>query len=340
LTRQGSKSLELVVDNYLFDFSRLRETRFKRLVLEAPQGFVRLLPRIASFLREKLPGAKIVYRLEPAYGLCSISLSLAQGDTGVVHVGHDYYPYPFCGLDGCSYRLPDNVLVVPGLYLGGDVEKLSQRVSSLGVGRVAIGYSAQHSRLAASLAGRLQELGVEVVYVGPLLGCYFAPYLRLRGSVDAYLVVAGGTFHALGLGLSLGSGESVYRVDPYSDSVEAVEGTVRRFLAKRFWAMRAFVGARRVGIVVGLLPGQHRPGLVNALTALLKRHGIEYDLILVEHLSRELLDNLGPNEYDAYVVTSCPRLAVDDLGDYWKPVLAPGEAVAALRGGRDYIFPW
>jgi Diphthamide synthase subunit DPH2 len=45
--------------------------------------------------------------------------------------------------------------------------------------------------------------------------------------------------------------------------------------------------------------------------------------------------------FEAFVVTSCPRLPVDDLYEYEKPVLTPGEAFMALQGRLEpYMFPW
>ena len=338
-------SNKVAIDNYLFDLSPLEGLRARRVVLEAPQGFVRILPRLARFINKRF-GAETLYRLEPSYGLCSLSLGLATGygeGTVLVHIGHDFYPYPLCGLRSCRYKLPSNIVTIPGEYLGGNPAILADKAIEKNPGdRVAIGYSAQHRTLAQNLKTELERRGIRVAYIGPILGCYFAPFTRLQGRVESYIVVAGGLFHALGLGLALGGEARVLRLDPYRESCDDVSEKIRRVLASRLWAMKRFQEARRVGIIVGLLPGQHRPGIVRALESMLRRRGVEYDLILAERLNREMLDNLDPHSYDAYIVTSCPRLAVDDLGDYWKPVLAPGEAAAALqqRSISRYIFPW
>ncbi len=340
--------LELVVeaDGYRFDFSFLEGVDARRIVLEAPQGFVRLLPRLVERLRRRF-GVEVVYRLEPSYGLCSVSLAALEAlgpGTVLVHLGHDFYPYPLCWRGRCRHGLPSGVYVVVGEYLGGDAEALAEAaVEALGRGAsVALGYSVQHRGLARRLVGELERRGVRVVYSGPVLGCYYARLLRLRGRVGAFLVLAGGVFHSLGLGLALGGGERVLRLDPYTGRAEDIGGVVARVLAKRYWAMTRLMEARSVAVIAGLLPGQNRPGIVEALTRLLEKRGMEYDIVYAERLTRELLDNLNPGSYDAYIVTSCPRLAIDDLGDYWKPVLTPGEALVVLREGRPtrYIFPW
>jgi 2-(3-amino-3-carboxypropyl)histidine synthase len=136
--------------------------------------------------------------------------------------------------------------------------------------------------------------------------------------------------------------ERVIAVDPYTGGVRYVDDVVRRVLMKRFWTMRKFVDARNVGIIVGGLPGQHRPGVVDALVKLARRRAMRIGLLYAERLTREMLDNLDPGSYDAYIVTSCPRLAIEDFDDYWKPVLAPGEARIVMLYGKpvSYAFTW
>ncbi len=333
---------------YLFDLEPLRGVAGKYpggVLLEAPQGLVQFLPGLARHV-ERLFGVEARYRLEPSYGLCSLGLREAEElDAALVHVGHDYYPYPLCPGRRCIYRLPGRVVLVPGEYLGGDPEALAEEAAAeLPRGaRVALARPSQHRGLAERLREALRRRGLRVEAVEPIVGCYFANLLRHRGRVDAYLVAAGGWFHALGLGLALaGEGPRVLRLDPYTGAVEDAAPMVSRTLAKRFWVMQRFAEARRVAVIAGLLPGQHRPGMVEALVRLLRRSGREADIVYAERLSRELLDNLNPRSYDAYIVTSCPRLAIEDLGDYWKPVLAPGEALVVLLEGRPsrYLFPW
>lgn len=337
---------ELVLDGYRFSLTPLMELAgrgaWSSVLLEAPQGLVRLLPRLADVVGECL-GLPVYVRLEPSYGLCSLSLDAASRlNALLVHVGHEFYPYPFCSSRGCVYKVPGNVAVVPAEYTGGDPRGLAEGVNGLDVDSVVIGFTAQHSGLARELRGELEGRGIRVAGVEPVLGCYFEHMRRYRGRVDAFLVVAGGLFHGLGIGLAFAGEERVLVADPYTNSVRDIGDVVNKVLMKRFWVMRSFMDARSVGIIVGGLAGQHRPGLVSALERLALRRGLRVGLLYAERLTREYLDNLDPGSFDAYVVTSCPRLAVEDLGDYWKPVLASGEARIVLLHGRPvgYSFPW
>ena len=336
---------DLVLDGYRFNLAQLKALGgggWSSILLEAPQGLVRLLPRLAETVSE-CTGLPVHVRLEPSYGLCSLSLDAASRlNALLVHVGHTFYPYPFCGARGCMYGVPGNVVVLPAEYTGGDARQLADGVEDLGLGRVVLGFTAQHRRLVDELRSELVSRGVAVAGVEPVLGCYFENLRRYRGSVDGFLVVAGGVFHGLGVGLAFSGEERVIVADPYTGSVKDIGDVIRSTLMKRFWVMRRFMDSRSLGIIVGGLPGQHRPGLVSALEKLALRRGLRVGLLYAERLTKEYLDNLDPGSFDAYVVTSCPRLAVEDLGDYWKPVLAPGEARIVLLHGRPtgYSFPW
>jgi 2-(3-amino-3-carboxypropyl)histidine synthase len=340
------------INNYLIDFSRLKSfassIRASRLLLEAPQGMVQLLPTLAEYARRCLedPTVKIMVNMEPSYGLCSVSLKyILEGIVdGIVHVGHDFYPYPLC-IPDCrvgSKIARERVLTVPAEYIapGDTVERLAKALGELiGEGAsVAIGYTTQHRSLAASLSRKLEELGVKVRGLAQVLGCYVSDLTRVES--DFYAVIAGGYFHSLGVALAVGDGRRVLRVDPYEGRVENVDKTYRRIIARRYWAIMRVRTAKRVGVIVGTLPGQYRPGVVDAVVKLLERYGLSYELLYAERLSREYLDNLNPHSFDAFIVTSCPRLAIDDLGDYWKPVITPGELAVALRGLQEYVFPW
>ena len=339
------------LNNYLFDLSTLPEhvarLGARRILLEAPQGMVQILPQLSRKIRRcvGVDGLDVAVRLEPSYGLCSLSIDLVEKGFFdlIIHIGHDFYPYPFCNPSCTSVGrlLGGKVVVVAGEYVVDErvLEALEERVYRIVRGRsVGIGYSAQHRILASRLAERLKARGVEVAGVKPVLGCYTAGLEKLN--TDYYLVVAGGVFHALGVALALNDGGRVLRVDPYEVRVESINELYRRIISKRYWVIMQIRRARRLGVIAGLLPGQYRPGIISALGKLLQRHGVDYDVLYVERLTREYLDNLSPREYDGYIVTSCPRLAIEDLGDYWKPVATPGEAIVAFRGLNRYIFPW
>jgi len=72
----------------------------------------------------------------------------------------------------------------------------------------------------------------------------------------------------------------------------------------------------------------------------LKEKGYNIYVFLNRVLTKDVLRNLSPS-LDVFLVTSCPRLPIDDLYDFEKPVLTPGEAKMIILNNFDkYIFPW
>ena len=339
----------VVLEGYVFELDRVFDAVVKqgarRVVVEAPQGLVRLLPRLVDTLLECLPrGVSVESRLEPSYGLCSLSLSHA-GDAVLVHVGHDYYPYPYCWSGGCVgiERLTGGrIVLLRAEYVGGDAERLAKGVAgAAGSEGVVVAATSQHAGLAARIAELLRSMGVRVLGLERVVGCYFAGFRRYAGRGVLFAVVAGGFFHALGVGLYFAGSERVAAVDPYSGRVSDVGGLVGRVLAKRYWVVRLAWDAERIGVIVGDYPGQYRPGIVDAILRLAERRGRRAYVLRAGRVTVDLLDNIAPGLIDAYVVTSCPRLAIEDFSDYWKPVLTPGEARMALNRVLDrYLFPW
>jgi 2-(3-amino-3-carboxypropyl)histidine synthase len=60
-------------------------------------------------------------------------------------------------------------------------------------------------------------------------------------------------------------------------------------------------------------------------------------LILMDKFDPEKLRSLG---FDAYVSTACPRIAIDDVAVYDKPLLTPQELeiVLGVRKWENYSF--
>ena len=113
-----------IVDGYLFDFSKLvehaRRYGYRRLLLEAPPGMLRISEKLSSIIAECLGGdIEVIVRLEPVYGSCATSLHLLdQGFVdAIVHVGHDEYPYPLSTGSRCLYSSPSSLFTLKASIL-------------------------------------------------------------------------------------------------------------------------------------------------------------------------------------------------------------------------------
>lgn len=313
-----------------------------RVLVTAPDGLKALYPCLAGLLKRH-GVAEFALSASPSFGACDVPVeeAAAYSPDIVAHVGHLPYPLAEAGFQWqivyvpayFSARLPEGSLA----RVLGEVERRGWRA-------VGIASTATELRAAEQVARYLESRGVGVAFLGAksvVLGCeYSALPLLKRAGADGILVVAGGRFHALGASLLF---EGVLAYDPYADRLWDPSSEASKVLAKRHFLVSSVRHgtARRAVVIAGARPGQYRPSVVSLVGKLLDEMGVEHELAIVAYLTLErliALDNaLGA---DFYVVTSCPRLPIDDLADFYKPVLTPGEVLMAARGAEKYVFPW
>ncbi len=311
---------------------RLASAGASRVLLQLPEGLKRYYPAVADYIGART-GVEVRLDAGPVYGSCLAAHERPGGYDLVVHVGHD--PYPLYAPRGAK------VVYLDLEYVGVDPEEFSGRVEEYlrvaGTRRVAIVTTNQHKRLSGFLRERLETGGFGVAF-GPavVFGCYVPPELATAGA-EAVVVVAGGLFHAIGVGMLVGR-TLVVRADPYTRTVGDASREVSRFVAVRLRRMLDALSARSWGIIVGTA-GQYRPSVVERLVRVLRERGHRYYLYDAPLLDVEVLRNADSPEVEAYVVTSCPRVAVDDLSEFEKPVLTPSEALVVLERGSVDEYP-
>ncbi|MCX8208515.1 MAG: diphthamide biosynthesis enzyme Dph2 [Sulfolobales archaeon] len=301
------------------------ESRARRILVQLPEGLKRHYPALLKCIKERVGlDVEVYLDASPAYGSCLIDLESTGSYDLVLHVGHDPYPY-------ATYS-SSKIVFLDLEYVGSEPEstisKLKRFLRSASAVRVAIVTTNQHKKLSKMIRSELESDGFSVV-AGPavVLGCYVP--LDMGIAADAIVVVAGGFFHAIGVGM-VARNSLVVRVDPYTRDVSDVSREVYRFTSRRLKKMAEALEARSWGILVGTA-GQYRPWLVGRLVRLLSERDLNYYLYVAPVLTAEVLRNLDSPEVGAYVVTSCPRVAVDDLSDFEKPVLTPSEALRVIE---------
>ncbi|MEM4196103.1 MAG: diphthamide synthesis protein, partial [Methanothermobacter sp.] len=92
------------------------------------------------------------------------------------------------------------------------------------------------------------------------------------------------------------------------------------------------------GIIVSSKEGQRRFKLALKIKRKLESAGRDAFIFLLENVSPEAL--LPFREIEAFVVTACPRIAIDDSQIYDRPLLNPSELEIALgeREWEDYVL--
>ncbi|MEB3807147.1 MAG: diphthamide biosynthesis enzyme Dph2 [Desulfurococcales archaeon] len=340
---------------YRIDFSPLdglEGLKGSKVVLQLPDGLKQYAVCISRYISEST-GAEVYIDADSSFGSCDLHwprLAHVLGADVIIHIGHTPYPgelasnnvEPPKGRPRIVYLAAKSKLEITRDM----VEKSIQLLKGRGAKRLVLTATSQHTHLLKSLASSLEEYGFEAV-IPPPIPPYFEPgqvigcdYRLARGyEGDAYMIVSGGVFHALGLYLS--TLKPVIQLDPYRG--EALDKTPQfeRIYAARLYKVSKAMDAKSWGIIVGSKTGQYRPWLVDSLIRLMKESGRSYLLYVSETLNDYVLRNIDTPSTEAWVVTSCPRLPIDDFHSYEKPVLTPGEARMALQGRLEpYIFPW
>ena len=208
-----------------------------------------------------------------------------------------------------------------------------------GYNRIGLVTTTQHLHLLEEVADLLEQNGKEVLMnegagttKGQVLGCNFSAIKNL--DADAFLYVGSGNFHALGI--KLFTDKPVVVADPYLGEAREINDFADRILRIRSARIAKAMDAKRFGIIVSSKKGQSRLELAKTLKIILNEEGREGYILLLDDVSPNIL--LPFMDLDAFVMTACPRIAIDDSNMYKKPLLTPQELEIAIgrRKWEDY----
>ncbi len=308
-----------------------------KVLIQIPDGFKRCSKELVRSLSSIVTPLKASFEIDasPTVGSCLINSCMSENYDLIIHFGHE--PYPL-------WSHPAKVVFERiECELGLDKKVISDLIRDLrgrGVRRLSLYTTQQHVTLCEVLRRELIRHGFTVVNKESIaFGCYY-PELREARDTEAVLVVSGGFFHSLGAGLVTAGLIPIYKVDPYRNEYSDVTDEVFKILKVRYWKINEAIERRGEWLLIIGSEGQYRPRIVNLLIKALKSQGLGYFIARSVYIDRERLMNVDSDDVGTVVITSCPRIPVDDLSDYVKPVLTPGEALHALGVYRTYRFPW
>jgi 2-(3-amino-3-carboxypropyl)histidine synthase len=307
--------------------ARVRELNAQMVGLQFPDGLRVHATRLARKI-EKETGATTLISGDACYGACDLSDRSMEGLVDLlIHWGHTALPL--------DYRVP--VLFVESYSTMEVFESVNKALTLLeDYQTVGLVTTTQHLYLLDELANFLEENGKKVQMErgkgtrrGQVLGCNFTSARELL--VDAFLYIGSGNFHPLGLKLS--TDKPVIIADPYMNEARDIDKFADRILRKRFAKIALSMEAKRFGLLISSKEGQMRLDMAKSLKKIIQDQGREAYLILLDNIKPDLL--MAFRDLDAFVVTACPRIAIDDDQIYEKPLITPYELEIAL-GIRDW----
>ncbi|MDE1824657.1 MAG: diphthamide synthesis protein, partial [Candidatus Micrarchaeota archaeon] len=93
------------------------------------------------------------------------------------------------------------------------------------------------------------------------------------------------------------------------------------------------VDARNFGILVSTKNGQFNMGLAKIIKDKIEGQGMGAAILVSNSIDFDSVNNMM--EFDAFVNTACPRIAIDDIDRLRKPLLSANELMEVLRIKRE-----
>jgi 2-(3-amino-3-carboxypropyl)histidine synthase len=291
--------------------------------LQFPEGLKMQAVKIARQIEDETD-ATVIISGDPCFGACDVSDWKMKGSVDlIIHYGHT--PLPL------KYEVPTLFIeAFSNIDLKKDLKKCLEELK--GYSRIGLVTTTQHLHLLAETKDFLEDNGKEVILgsspstrKGQVLGCNFSSIKEL--DVDVILFIGSGNFHPLGI--KMFSNAPVLALDPYNSEIRSMDEYADRILRIRFARITKARTATKWGIIVSSKEGQYRMSLAKQLKKTLEEHGMEAYIILADNINPDIL--LPYMELEAFIVSACPRIAIDDSQMYKKPLLTPQELEIVLN---------
>ncbi len=308
----------------------IRARGYARVALQFPEGLKSKAIGVSRSLSEST-GASFFIVGDPCYGACDIFDHRGTADA-LVHFGHS--PIPSQGED------PD-VMYVEAFYEGDIGPHISAVADSL-PHKVGLMATVQYVPCIKRAREVLEAAGKEVLvsrgdgrilYPGQALGCNSS---AMPDGAEHILFIGEGDFHPLAA--ALGTDAEVTVLNPITGEHRSIADLKERMLRRRFAAIERARPAVRFLVVICSKKGQDRTDLADSIVGKVISSGREAYKVRLTEIGPDALSVYS--DADAYIITACPRIALDDSARYAKPVLTPPEAEIALglRDWEDYVI--
>lgn len=301
----------------------LNRIKPKRVLIQLPEGVKQNAFDILKIFEDMK--IEVVFSGETCWGGCSIAVEEAKTVSAdlIVHFGHS----EFAKVDFPVLYIPvrDELNLIP--LLKKSLKELK------GFNKIGLSYSIQHLNDIPSVINFYKENEKEVIlsgkkgrvaHEGQIVGCQYLGLKDIESKVDCFVVI-GNNFHSMGAALSVE--KPVFLIDVYNDEVKLMKGIRDKILKQRVVAIYRFKQAKKVGIILETKSGQ-KFGSPKLLIDKLEKAGKKVIVIAMNEVTPDKLMNFY--SVDGFVELACPRIAIDDIAKYNKPILTFKEALVAL----------
>jgi len=302
-----------------------RKREAKRVLIQLPEGLKAEGPRLASIVERT--GAIAIVSADPCYGACDLATMDAKnlGADMIIHYGHS--PMVKEGGTQILYmearaKTSPKIAVRKAIPLLENWDKIGL------VTTVQHTHALEEAKKMLLRSGKTVAIGDagHVKYAGQATGCDYTNAKAVSREVEAFLLIGGGKFHAIGVALATKKPTVV--ADPYEKRAYNVDEEVRKIINQRWASISEAKKAKNFGVLIGLKIGQRRLELAVAIKERLEKNGRNATLLALREITPEALFQFP--HIEAFVNTACPRVSVDDGARFPKPILTPNETLVVL----------
>ncbi len=317
---------------YKFDFEEdkvveeINKRKAKLVLLQLPEGIKKEALRLSKYFESKT-NAEVIVSGETCWGGCDLSLDEAKnlGADLLVHYGHA----PF------MKKVDFPVFYVEIKDRTPIYEFLKKTVKELNkFNKIGLVCSVQHMHQLEDAKQFFESQGKTVIipkkkgysyYDGHVVGCEYNSLKTIAGEVDIFVVI-GNRFHSLGAALSVKN--PVYLLDVYNNEVVEMSKLKDKIVKQRAAAIQKVKEAKKVGIIIGLKPGQ-KFGSFKTIKKKFEDQGKEAVILTMNEITSDKLNNFY--DIDVFVELACPRIAIEDYDKYNKTLITFRESLVALN---------
>ena len=308
------------------NFLKKGEGKYRKVLLHAPDGLRNQLLTVAEKISYET-SVEVIISGERSFGSCDIPFYEAEKLEAdlIIHIGHTPFPY--------SEESSLESLIIPVKYfqvyddrrvnkeLYNQVKKFLAPYKKVGV-VFSIQYYKQFKRIVSHLKDdgwtvEIGKTGFRKMKKGQVLGCHITSAKNISDKVEVFLTVSGGMFHALGV--ALWTGKPTYLVDVPANKVVDTAKEVRRIRAIIAYKIYEAEKAERFGVIVSTKIFQYNMKIARYIVNELRRRDKTAHLIVLREVSSDNI--LYFPSIDAFIQTACPRISIDDLHIFSKPML-------------------
>ena len=303
----------------------IRKREAKRVLIQLPEGLKAEGPHLASIAERA--GAIAIISADPCYGACDLATLDAKslGVDLIIHYGHS----PIVKEERAQILyIEARGKINPKIAMQKAIPLLKNWNTIGLMTTVQHVHTLEEAKKLLLKSGKTVAIGDagHAKYAGQVTGCDYTNAKAVSNEVEAFLLIGGGRFHAIGVALATAKPTIV--ADPYERRAYNVDEEVRKIINQRWASISEAKEAKKFGVLIGLKGGQRRLGLAMALKEKLEKSGRSTALLALKEVAPEAL--LQFPYIEAFVNTACPRVSIDDQTRFCRPVLTPNETLVAI----------